>query len=569
MKTKAYKLAAELGLQEHSVLEWLRENGYPNARRADTIRSEVAQAARQALGRAAGVRTLHSGNRASVTRAVVARPVTPSRPPPQSRKSWQQGPTGGQPAGQPQGGSAGGSAGGSPVGSQSGSAGGHGNNHGGNHAGNHSGNHGGNHSGGRPESGFKVSFAELLENHLPGDAAAGLQALPEIRAALAPASTAGASTAAATIAAASPRSVADVRDELRIRIARAEADRDRIQQKLDVEKARAEGYIRDAQRLEIELATVRLELAALAPAREDNERLELERARLRQALAEAADERATLEQTCADLQTELTELRTALDEAKRGDIDHGTVLGDLETARQREVAWRTRALELERAVAQGGDIIRLLKGHGLEAFRQQVRVLQTLLADESTALPVLKSIRQVDAPALEKLVEERLRRTCAHPLCNHVTHAAGKIALRVDDDRECAVCGGDAERRWFNHMVQECVGAGVRRLLVIGGAEATQQRLRTLSEGEPVDLRLVSADEEVLPARAAGRVEGCDALILWSRWVVPTRISDPYAQAALAVERPIVSVLGVTCGVVALARATVNRLARTHVLRAV
>ena len=74
VKTKAYKLAAELGLQEHSVLEWLRENGYPNARRADTIRSEVAQAARQALGRAAGVRTLHSGNRASVTRAVVARP---------------------------------------------------------------------------------------------------------------------------------------------------------------------------------------------------------------------------------------------------------------------------------------------------------------------------------------------------------------------------------------------------------------------------------------------------------------------------------------------------------------
>ena len=50
LKTKAYKLAAELGLQEQSVLDWLRNNGYPNVRRADTIRSDVAQAARKALG---------------------------------------------------------------------------------------------------------------------------------------------------------------------------------------------------------------------------------------------------------------------------------------------------------------------------------------------------------------------------------------------------------------------------------------------------------------------------------------------------------------------------------------
>lgn len=508
MKTKAYKLAAELGLQEDSVLEWLRDNGYPNARRADTIRSEVAQAARQALGSRAA--------RPTAPRPAPARPApppppprpspppAPRPPPPQSRKSRQQG--GVTAAG----------------------------------------------------DGFKVSFAELLENHLPGDVTAGLQALPETRPAI----------VAVSPPQASPR-VTDSRDDLRVRIARAETERDRLQQKLDVEKARAEGYIRDAQRLDAELATARQALVELAPLREDHERLELDRTRLRHELAVAADERATLEQTCTDLQAELTEARAALEEARRGDIEYGTVLGDLETARQREIAWRTRALELERAVAQGGDIIRLLKGQGLEAFRQQVRVLQTLLADEATALQLLKSIRQVDAPALEKLVEERLRRTCAHPLCNRVTRAADKIPLRVDDDRECAVCGGDPEKRWFHHMVQECAGAGVRRLLVIGGSDATQSRLRALSEGEPVDLRLVSADEEVLAARAAGRVEGCDALILWSRWVVPTHISEPYAEAALAADRPIISVLGVTCGVVPLARATVNRLARTHVLRAV
>lgn len=509
MKTKAYKLAAELGLHENSLLEWLRENGYPNARRADTIRADVAQAARKALGR--GARTHRSGGRSSRT-------TVPSRPPPQSRKSRQ--------------------------------------------SARQSGSHASVRGGGGGGEGFKVSFAELLESHLPGDANAGRQALPDTRITQATRPVTG---GRAPVRAPAP----DPADDLRIRVARAESERDRARQEVDVERARAEGYARDIRRLERELIATREDTTALDALRADTERLELERARLKQQLAEAHDERATLEQTCTELQTELQEIRAALDEAKQGDIDHGTVLGDLETARQREIAWRTRALELERAVAQGGDIIKLLKGQGVEAFRQQVRVLRTLLGDESTALPVLRAIRQVDAPALEKLIEERLRPTCAHPLCNRITRGAEQIPLRVDDDSDCAVCGGDAEQRWFHHMVQECSQSGIRRLLVIGGDDAIQARLRALSQGQPVDLRLVSADEEALPARAAGRVEGCDALILWSSWVVPARISDPYAQAALAADRPIVSVLGVNCGVVPLARATVNRVARTHVLRAV
>ncbi|MEZ4463489.1 MAG: hypothetical protein R3F43_02960 [bacterium] len=48
---EAYKLAADLGVAEPVLLDWLRTNGYPNARRGDTIRAEVAVAARRALGR--------------------------------------------------------------------------------------------------------------------------------------------------------------------------------------------------------------------------------------------------------------------------------------------------------------------------------------------------------------------------------------------------------------------------------------------------------------------------------------------------------------------------------------
>ncbi|MBU0551406.1 hypothetical protein KJ940_07915, partial [Myxococcota bacterium] len=52
MKTKAYKLATKLKVEEGRLLDWLRAHGYPNIRRTDTIRAEVARAAQQALSRA-------------------------------------------------------------------------------------------------------------------------------------------------------------------------------------------------------------------------------------------------------------------------------------------------------------------------------------------------------------------------------------------------------------------------------------------------------------------------------------------------------------------------------------
>lgn len=526
MKTKAYKLAAELGLQEHSVLEWLRANGYPNVRRADTIRADVAQAARKALGRGGAPR----GRRSQ------------SRQPPQSRQSRRGG------------------------GQQSGSSRKSERQSGGDRR---SGQPSGGQAQGRQDGGFKVSFADLLESHLPTDITAGRRAVPDTLPA----------TQAVRAARPVPKPqgrVAEDRDELRVRVARAEADRDRARQQADVERARAEGFARDVQRLQAELEAARRNLGGLETLREDNERLGLERATLKQKLQVADDERETLAQTCGELQEEIDELRGSLSEARESlqesrqeSLDQSSVLGDLETARKREVAWRTRALELERAVQQGGDVSRLLRGHGLETFRQQVRVLQALLADERAAVQVLKSIRQIDATTIEKLIEKHVQATCANPLCERVTAATGKIPLRVEDDAECSVCGGEPEQRWFAHMVAECVLAGVRRLLVVGGDTTIHDRLRGLSEGQPVDLRLVSADEEAPPARAAGRVEGCDAMVRWSSWVVPARVSEPYVQAALAAERPIVTVLGRTCGVVPFARATVNRLARNHVLRAV
>ncbi len=487
VKTKAYKLAAELGLQEQSVLEWLRANGYPNARRADTIRADVAQAARRALGR--------GRDRDRRQRPRVA-PVARGR-------------------------------GGAP--------------------------------GERADDGFKVSFAELLEAHLPSGADAGELPLPDDNATVPelPAVHLDLRPAAARV---------DDVEHLQLRLAHAESEREQARRDMASLRTHGEKQARELVQLREALAEAKRNLAAIEALRADVERLHLDRTRLRQQLEAALDERATLEQTCTELTEALDDARQAAEAAESATQQRQTVKTDLDAAMQREMAWRARALELERASQDGANLAGLLEAHGLRDLDDQVRALRALLDARESAGAFVRALRNVDAGAIDRLIGDRLTRVCAHPICNQVAALAGRLAVRVDDEPRCAVCRGSVDRRWFARMVQECGRGGVRRLLVIGGTPATHQLLRDLSQGQPVDLRLVAADEPVSAPRAQSRVEGCDVLVVWSAWVVDPEVTAPYVEAADAQTRPVVSVLGRVDAVNALARAVTHRLARNHVL---
>ncbi len=479
MKTKAYKLAAELGVGEQSVLDWLRAHGYPNVRRADTIRAEVAQAARKAFERRGG------GER--------------RRHPSQS-----------------------------PRGARTGGAG---------------------RGGGTGE--FRMSFAELLESHLPdetggmGDlATATVPEMPALRPA-----------------------PPDATDGHELRAVRAEKERDALRAELDALRRSYEAQGTRLDALRDELQEARDGNVQVNSLREDLERVRMERSTLRQTLQRTADERETLEHTCAELQDEVDDLQGALRRHEEAISERESMSDELASAMQRETAWRTRALELERAAQSGANLSGVLQGFGVGDYREQARVLGALLGQRDTAVGFIRAVRSVDSQALEKLVHRHIVRTCVHPICNQVALLSERIPLRVESESECEVCQGGEARRWFARMVRECGRSGVRQLLVVGG-DAAHEELRGLSQGQPVDLRLVTDDDAVHPPRVQGRVEGCDLLVVWSEWVVPKTVSAVYAEVALSEGSPIVSVLGRRGAVVPMARAVCNRLARNHVLRA-
>lgn len=496
MKTKAYKLAAELGLQEHSVLEWLKQHGYPNARRADTIRADVAQAARQALGRRSGGRP--------TGRQTQSRQTQSRQPQSRQTQSRREAPT---PAG-------------------------------------------------RNSQGFRVSFADLLESHLPQDGSAGSAPnRPPPRPAPRPSAPQG-----------RPSSGAD--QTVRLQLRRVESERDRAQRELVILRQSLESENRRLAEARAALTELQGVQQRATDAKVEIDRLLLERATLKQSLQAAADEQATLAQTCVDLQGEVSTLRQSLATADAEQEAKQAVITDLEQAMQREMAWRTRALELERAANLGNNLAGLLQEFGLDDMAQQASMLRALLERPESAGALIRSIRQVDAPTIQRLVQGRLARICGHPQCQQIATSDDRITVRVSPPA-CEVCGGRDEQRWFARLVNECGRAGVRRLLVVGGGAQTQASLRTLSQGRPVDLRLISADEDVSPARVRGRVEGCDVLVTWSAQVVPAPISGAYALAAQAEGRLVVSVLGEASGVTRFARAVCNRLARSLILAAI
>lgn len=464
MKTKAYKLAAELGLDEDAVLEWLRTNGYPNARRADTIRAEVAVAARKALTRVGGAPRPSAGTRSHAAPLVSPRGAAP-------------------------------------------------------------------HGGGRDN--LKLSFAELFEGQAerpiertddaPGDR-------PEARLKRAEEERDAQRTAA---------------DEWRVRFNRARSERDEA--------------VAEAARMRQD--------AGDAPAlRAERDQLAEALAQTTRALKSALDERATLESTCAELQTELSETRAALVTVEGRVQERDQTGQELAAAVQREVAWRARALELERAAMSGVALSTLLARVGMADVESQAQVVMAALGQREAAQALLRLLRPSDGDQCVRLLTERVRRCCVDPLCNQVVANQNLIALRVDAESACEVCHGNNERRWFLRMTQECERAGVRRLLLVGGTDAVHEQVRGLCQGLRVDFRIVGAHEELVAARIQGRVEGCDMLVLWGPELVDAATSAAYGEAAQSQDRPVAYVIGPRCSVYALARAVTNRVTRSLVL---
>ena len=103
-------------------------------------------------------------------------------------------------------------------------------------------------------------------------------------------------------------------------------------------------------------------------------------------------------------------------------------------------------------------------------------LLTGLLKNDKTAQLFLNAVEKIDHGGFEGLLRQHTRKVCANTLCRKCVSRQGRIDIVVDDQSECEICSGDESKRFFESMVCEAVGAGVRRMLIYGAAPELKAR---------------------------------------------------------------------------------------------
>ena len=340
--------------------------------------------------------------------------------------------------------------------------------------------------------------------------------------------------------------------------ARLAMERERADNDLKVANARVRAAEEETLLLRREIEAGRglvIENASLKDARDN---LAKEVATLQEKLAEVEHERATLDTTCATLQERVVELESVQHDLESLEVDHSSIITDLEATQQREVAWRARALELERA-SQSTGLDTVLNRAGASSPRMKQSLLRGILASDRTAEDFIKTIEKVDENTFTNLMKTHTRRVCANTLCRKCVLRQRRIPVVIDDAKQCEICLGREEKRFFEAMVCEASRAGVRRILIFGADRDLKSRLYDLSEGHQLDLRLIDSREEISRARAQGRIDGCDCFVTWTQHVLEPNL---YLEAARALRRLWVVVNADPSDVGGMSRQIAYRLAR-------
>ena len=499
MKTKVYKLAAELGVREDHILEWLRGQGYPHMRRADMVRAELVVAARSALG----------GR---------SRQASREGPSDKQRGNFSNGRDGAR---------------GSSRGSST------------------SRHHSTRTTQDVPAESLTTSFAELLGDHLQMDTQ----------------SDSHQQTSSSSV---SPRSD---QEKLKNPAPVTGTDRAIVDARVSMEREkfadREKVLLAELKAAEDEVSVLRKEVESSrnlvienASLKDSADALKAELDTLRSRLGEVEHERETLDVTCTGLHERIQGLESVKSDFENLEEDHSSIVTDLEATQQREIAWRARALELERSSQNSGLEVALAQA-GAATLRMKQNLLIGLLSSDRSAQELMKTLSKIELDAFASIIKQNTRKVCANTLCRKCVSRQRRIPILVDDEQQCEICRGQEEKRFFEAMVCEASRTGVRRMLIFGASTLLKDRLRSYAEGCHLDLRLVDPDEKVTAARADGRIDGCDCFVTWTPYVLEP---NPYLEAAKRAQKLWIVVSSSENNFSAMARQVTYRLARHSLL---
>jgi len=171
--------------------------------------------------------------------------------------------------------------------------------------------------------------------------------------------------------------------------------------------------------------------------------------------------------------------------------------------------------------------------------------ITALLAEEGFRTPAAQSAARraleeagLTRPGKQRMAGEKRERArdalslaivrhCSSAECRDAVDGDGRAAVEVDR-AHCSVCSGSNNARALRRMATVCAGAGIRRVLVIGGRPpnyAVMQR----ALGSDLDLRFVDGTSNLPDGSAALRdCAWADLLVIWAPTPLPHKVSSLY-----------------------------------------
>jgi hypothetical protein len=103
------------------------------------------------------------------------------------------------------------------------------------------------------------------------------------------------------------------------------------------------------------------------------------------------------------------------------------------------------------------------------------------------------------------------------------------------------VCGGSNNTYVVDRMVRAAIGAGLRRLVVVGGSPSTRREPKTLVAGR-LDLRLIDGTARRSAGQSRNDLVWADLVIVWGNTQLAHRVSLLYTRRSGA-HAPVITVV--------------------------
>lgn len=161
-------------------------------------------------------------------------------------------------------------------------------------------------------------------------------------------------------------------------------------------------------------------------------------------------------------------------------------------------------------------------------------LLEALLEQAGLSRPHKVNIAAAKREAVQAIIHQHFFLVCRRGDCEA---AAQKLVNASKETRQiaraalqqhCEICGGSANRRFVDEMVDACAARGWQRLCVVGGSPKAREGLERLVAGR-LKLRLVDGTRARTDKRARADLAGSHCVVLWASTQLDHKVSEHYA----------------------------------------